>query len=189
MAQFVAFIPAILGAAGTIMGGQAEKRAAESTAMQLERNAGLSRAVSQLEAVQRRRSARYAQSRAQAVAAASGAGASDPTVVNLIASLEGEGEMGALASLFEGEESARNMEYAAQVARRTGKAASTGASIKAASTILGGASSWYDKYGGGGSPGAAFTADGSVKPSVTAGTALADFANQNRGGIYGPQYA
>lgn len=189
MAQFIAFIPALIGAGGTLMEGAANKQAAQSAAMQLEQNAGQSRAVSQREAAERRRSTRYLQSRAQAVAAASGAGASDPTVVNLIAGLEGEGEMGALASLFEGEEAARNMEYSAKVARRFGKAASTGASLKGASTILGGASSWYDKYGGSGSPGSAFTANGSVKDSVTTGTALADFANQNRGGIYGPQYA
>jgi hypothetical protein len=182
VAQFIAFIPAILGAAGTLMGSSAQKQAAESQAMQLEQNAGQARAISQREAAERRRSVRYAQSRVKALAASSGAGASDPTVVNLIADLEGEGEMGALAALYEGEEQARGMEYSAKVARRTGQAASTAGALRAGGTILGAASSWYDKYGGGGAPGA-------LTSSAAAGTAMADFANQNRGGIYSPRYA
>jgi hypothetical protein len=148
--QFAAFIPYIVAAAGTLLQGASQKGQAKSEALQLEQQAGQDRASSQRAAGEQRRSARYLQSRVQALAAASGAGASDPTVVNLIGDIAGEGEFRALSALYEGESSARGMEYGARLARKTGKAAATASYLKAGSTLLGGASSWYDKYGSGG---------------------------------------
>lgn len=142
-----ALIPLIFSAAGTLMQGQAAKDAADSEAAQLEQNAGQERAISQLDASTQRRSARYAQSRAQAVAAASGAGASDPTVVDVISNIEGEGEFQALSSLYTGEERARGMEFGGKVRRREGQAAKTASYLKAGSTLLSGASSWQGQYG------------------------------------------
>lgn len=150
MAQFAVFIPYIVAAAGTLLSGASEKGAAKSQALQLEQNAGQERATSQLGMAEQRRSARYMQSRALALAAASGAGASDPSVVNVISSIEGEGEFRALASLYEGESAARQMELGAKVARKQGKAAGTASYLKAGSTLLAGGNSWADKYGGGG---------------------------------------
>lgn len=150
MAAIVPFIPFIIGAAGTLMQGDAANQAGKSEALQLQQEAGQERARSQLEASNRRRSARYAQSRALALAAASGAGASDPTVVDIIGNLAGEGEFGALAAMYEGETSARNLEYAGKVRRREGKAAKSASYLKAGATLLSGGSAWADKYGGGG---------------------------------------
>lgn len=150
MAAIVPFIPLILGAGGTLMQGDAANRDAKSQAMQLQQQAGQDRAVAQLEAGNRRRSARYAQSRALALAAASGAGASDPSVVNIISGLEGEGEFGALAAMYEGETSARGLEYAGKTQRSEGKAARNASYLKAGTTLLSGGSAWADKYGGGG---------------------------------------
>jgi hypothetical protein len=190
MAGFAAFIPYIVAAAGTLLQGASAKQAAESEASQLESIAGQTRAASQREMANRRRAARYAQSRAQALAAASGAGASDPSVVDLISDLEGEGEYGALAAMFEGEDRARGLEFGATLSRKQGQAAMSSSALKAGSTLLSGGSSWYDKYGGQGAPGnpgSAFTATGGVRNSVARGTALSDY--QNKSGIYSARYA
>jgi hypothetical protein len=79
-----------LQAGGTIIGANAEAKSLRSEAAQLDAMAGQDRASSQREAVEQRRQARLLQSRALAVGAATG-GAMDPTVVNTIADLEGEG--------------------------------------------------------------------------------------------------
>lgn len=145
-------IPFIIAAGGTLIQGDAAHRAGQSEQMQLEQQAGQDRALSQLEANNRRRSSRYAQSRALALAAASGAGASDPTVVNIISGLEGEGEYGALAAMYEGETSARGLQYGGKARRNDGRAARNASYLKAGSTLLAGGSAWADKYGGNGSP-------------------------------------
>lgn len=180
MAQFAAFIPYVVAAAGTLLGGASEKGAARSQALQLEQQAGQDRASAQRAAFDQRRTARYMQSRLQALAAASGAGATDPTIVNLSNQIDTQGEYGALTAMYEGESAARGEEFAAQVARKTGSAAQTASYLKAGSTLLSGASSWYDKYGGGGPSGSdrafgsAFNWRRRLSPSVTQGTAIAD---------------
>ena len=181
MAGFAAFLPYIIAAGGTLLQGAQAKQQGDAEAVQLNYIAGQSRAASQREAAERRRSSRYAQSRVQALAAASGAGASDPTVVNLISELAGEGEYGALAAMYEGEDRAGGLELAGRASRRQGDAAMSASVVQAGSTLLGGASSWYDKYGGMGAPGTAFT------NSVAIGTSRADY--RNRYGISGPRYA
>jgi hypothetical protein len=180
LAQFAAFIPYIVSAAGTLLGGASEKGAAKSQALQLEQQAGQDRASAQRAAIDQRRSARYMQSRVQALAAASGGGASDPTIINLQNNIDAAGEYSALTAMYEGEDAARGKEYGAQVARKTGKAAATASYLKAGSTLLAGASSWYDKYGGGGPSGndrtfgRAFTWRGGLRSGVSQGTAISD---------------
>lgn len=166
---------ALIGAGGTILQGEAANASGKSEQMQLNQQAGQDRAISQIEATRVRRSARYAQSRALALAAASGAGASDPTVVNLIGGIAGEGEFQALSALYTGEESARGQEFAGKIARKEGSSAKTASYFKAAGTLLSGASSWADKYGGDGGFGSAFDSRGRVKGSVVQGTSIADY--------------
>jgi hypothetical protein len=180
MAQFAVFIPYIIAAAGTLLQGASAKQQGDAEGAQLDYVAGQTRAASQREAIERRRSSRYAQSRAQALAASSGAGASDPTVVNLIADLAGEGEYGALAAMYEGEDQATGFEHSGKLSRAQGNAAMSGAVVQAGSTLLSGGNSWYDKYGGRGAPNA-------IAPGVAGGTARADYQNQY--GIKGPRYA
>lgn len=95
----------------------ARKAAADYEALQLEARAGEERAVSQRAAAEERRQARLVQSRLQARAAASGAGADDPTVMDLDAQLEGEGEYRALTAIYGGESRARNLETGAELRR------------------------------------------------------------------------
>lgn len=134
--------------------GQAQRSAAEFQATELDQQAGQDRASSQHQAVDARRQATFAESRAQALAAASGGGASDPTVVTNSARITGEGEYSALTALFNGEERARGLETQGNLARFTGQqqqlagnyrqdAYNSGADV----TLMNGATSLYQKYG------------------------------------------
>jgi len=137
----------VLSAGGSILGAKSEAKELRREAVQLETNAGLERASSQRRAMEERRQAQLAGSRGLAVAAASGGAADDPTVVNLLAGIEGEGEYRALTALYEGEETARGMEAEAAARRRGAKSAKKAGLIKAGSTILSAGSSLYDRYG------------------------------------------
>jgi hypothetical protein len=136
----------LLSATGSVLGGKATNKASKVEAAALRRQAGQTRASSQREAIEQRRDADLAQSRALALAAAGGGGASDPTVVDIISDLEGEGEYRALTALFNGEEQARGLEDEALAARKAGKNAKTAGIIGGISTVLTGASSLAGKY-------------------------------------------
>jgi hypothetical protein len=138
----------LLSAGGTIVGSKAEARELTSEAAQLEAQAGQERAVGQRRAIEEKRQARLAQSRALAVAAASGGGASDPSVVNAIADLAGEGEYRALTSLYEGDTAGDDMLRQAAARKREAKNVKKAALFKAGSTILGAGASMFDRFGG-----------------------------------------
>lgn len=111
-------------------GGRAQERAgayAETLAGRqaevLLQEAGQRRAVSQREAIEQRRQGRFVESRATALAAASGAGVSDPTITGILADIDTESEIRALYSMYEGEEAARGLEYDAQLALAAGEEA------------------------------------------------------------------
>ncbi len=136
-----------LSAGSTIIGANSEAKELRSQASQLEAQAGLERASSQRQAIDEKRQARLASSRALAVAAASGAGADDPTVVNAIAGIEGEGEYRALTALYNADQEALGMEAQAKANRRAAKATKTAGLLKGAGTILSAGSSLYDRFG------------------------------------------
>lgn len=126
---------------GKVVAGRAAKRSADDEAAQLDRRASNTRASAQRAAAEEERNARLVASRGQAVAAASGAGAGDPTVVNLMADILGEGRYRALTALYEGEEQARSDNAAARTRRREGRAARTASYLDAAGDL-------FSKYGG-----------------------------------------
>lgn len=157
-----------LESGGDIMSGQQARIAgaqkqieSEFEAQQLEQQAGLTVASSQRAAIEQRRQTDLVQSRALAVAAASGGGASDPTIVNLIGKTAGEGAYRASTALYEGEAQARVMRMQAAAKRFEGaNAAAIGeaqgsgfdlkaqaASAKGTATMLSDMSSMYAKYG------------------------------------------
>ncbi len=76
---------------------------------QLRTNAGQAQAAAQREAIDIDRQVQLNASRALAVAASSGGGASDPTVVNLIAQSAADGAYRKAVALYEGDEQARAM--------------------------------------------------------------------------------
>lgn len=119
---------------GQIAGGQAAKAAAENEAVALrhraalaersaeakEQAAGQERAVSQREAIEQRRQGKFVESRVQAISAASGAGALDPTIVGILGDIGRETDIRAETALFEGEEAARGLEFGAAIDRAGG---------------------------------------------------------------------
>lgn len=151
MAQAIPAVLAVAGSAlsagGTIIGANAEAKELRRQAAQLEAQAGNDRASAQRAAMEERRKGRFASSRALALAAASGAGADDPSVINALADLEGEGEYRALTAMYEGETEAQGKEAQAKANRRGARATKTAGLIKAGGTILSTGSSMYDRFG------------------------------------------
>ncbi len=127
---------------------------AEFIAWQADRQAGRVLAIAQRRAIEERRVGDIAASRALAVAAASGGGVSDPTVVKLLADTKGEAFYRASVALYEGEAEARQLRLEAQARRLEGSESIVEglrqqqyAGIAAAGTLFKGGASLYAKYG------------------------------------------
>jgi hypothetical protein len=149
-----------VSAMGTIAGGNAAAEAGERQqeayyyrAKQEEQAAQESRASAQRAALEKRREGRFLQSKLQARAAASGAGADDPTVLDLAAGIAQRSEYDALFDMYRGENRARGLEDQAKGSRMTGDAErieginrKKASRIQAIGTIIGGASSMAGTY-------------------------------------------
>lgn len=131
---------------------------AEYEARQAEYLAGQTRAASQRAAFEERRTAALMASRTLAVAAGSGAGASDANVVKTLNEIYMEGAYRSALAMYEGEEQARSYAVQAQSRRLSGKSAASAAlsegnsaakalTMQSQSTLLSGASSFATKYG------------------------------------------
>lgn len=136
----------VLSAAGQYQAGRARKAADYFEAGQLEQNAGQVQASSQRSAMEQERQGKLIQSRALAMAASSGGGASDPTVVRIMANLAGETQYRKMTDLYEGEERARQMRLQAAADRVSGDQAEMAGYLGAAGTAIGGVS-MASKYG------------------------------------------
>jgi hypothetical protein len=136
----------VMSAGGQIRQGRQAQAAADYEAAQLEQNAGQQIASSQRAALSDEQQARLAQSRALAVAAASGGGASDPTIVGILSRLNGEGTYRSMVDLYQGQERARQLNDQAAATRYQGEVAASNAKWAAASTLVSGSSSMYSKY-------------------------------------------
>lgn len=126
--------------------GKAAERDAQLVAAQQKAQGLASQAEAQREALTETRKARYAQSRARAVAAASGAGANDPTVENLINDIGDEGEYNKLAALYSGDSDRKLADYASGATRNQGRARRRAYDLDARTTLLDGALSLSDRY-------------------------------------------
>jgi hypothetical protein len=99
----------------------ARKAAAEFEAQQLEQNAGQVISAAQRQAFETTRTGAYTASRALAVAAASGGGASDPTVMYTISQLASETAYRRSLDLYQGEERSRQLKMSAAASRYSGQ--------------------------------------------------------------------
>jgi len=131
-----------------------KRAAAEFEAGQLEQQAGQAIAASQRTVFSEVRQSKLVQSRAIALAAASGGSASDPTVVNIVAGIASEGAYRQNLALYQGEEKARQLRLSAAADRLSGEigAAASLAQGRAIATettgkILGTGGSLYARYG------------------------------------------
>jgi hypothetical protein len=140
---------------------KAERSAADSRqhsadveAAHMDQQATLSVAAAQRQMLEERKQARLLESRALAVAAASGAGASDNTVVNIISNIAAEGAHRSAIALYEGKERARQLQVGAQIRREGGdlqaeygRQAAKAHEIGSIGTLFSGAGSLYARYG------------------------------------------
>lgn len=125
-------------------------------AKQMEIAAGQQQAVGQIAAAEEIKKAELLQSRALAIAGASGASASDPNFTKIMNDIGFEGEIAAQNQLYNGDETARAMRVGAKVARWEGDMARQGYNVESAAVndaiqanrirtvldIAGAASSW-----------------------------------------------
>lgn len=135
--------------------GRRQNVASQFEAEQLEQQAGQSVAAAQRDAKEEKRRADLAASRAIALAAASGGGASDATVVKIIADLKGEGAYRSAVALYRGEENARRLRMAAKGKRYEGAVAEEGGQLKgssydtmAAASLFNTGATLFGRYGG-----------------------------------------
>jgi hypothetical protein len=133
----------VVGAAGDVFGalshiqyGQEASAQAAFQAAQLRQNAGQAMASAQRDAYDIDRQSQYIASSALARAAASGAGASDPTVVNLIARNATEFAYRKSVALYQGEERARLLNLEADAKDYEGESADINAKLSAGANLF-----------------------------------------------------
>lgn len=143
-------------------------------ALDKEAEANRTQAVSQREAIIQRRRARYMRSRALAVAGASGGGVSDPTVENVIAGIDTEGDINFMNALYSGDLRSQALRKSAANLRSTAATMKATRYMGSASTILNAGGdfasqnpSFFSKYGG-----------DKANQSIGTGTAYSDFARR-----------
>lgn len=139
-----------VSAMGTIAAGNAQAAGLRYQAEVARRKSVQEEAAGQRSALEASRKAEVAGSRAQAVAAASGGGASDMTVVDNAKDLAGRGAYQAGLAQWQGD--IRGWDYKTDAAAKeaSASAAQSGAKMSAFGTILGGAGSLFKAFGGGG---------------------------------------
>jgi hypothetical protein len=132
----------VLGAAGKLQEGNAAKAASRFEAAQLDAQANTERASGQRAAIEETRNAQLVQSRARAVGAASGGGVD----AKLAGDLAQEGQYRSLLAMWQGDEAAIGREQQASAVRFDGEQAQKAGRIGAASTLLSGGSSLYERF-------------------------------------------
>lgn len=135
--------------------GLQQQQLARFQSGQMRANADEAIASSQRSALDVQRNQEYVASRALAVAAASGGGASDPTVINLIARTAGESAYRKSVALYQGADKARALDaqasatdYGGALAADRGRENQSSANIGAYSTLMKSGASLFQKYGG-----------------------------------------
>lgn len=168
------------GAAAQTIAAQ-RQAADEFEAAQLQTEATASRGVGMRASQDQTLNTELVNSKALANAAASGAGASDPTVMNIMARTAGEGAYRSTLAMYEGEAQARldvakagALQYQGAVGVAGANIAAQQSNIAAASTLLSGAvkaGSLYDRFYAGPTP-TASSATGSGSNSASNGSSL-----------------
>lgn len=160
--------------------GQQRKAAANAEATVLESNATQAVAVAQRNMIDTQRVAKLTESRAQALAAASGGGATSPTALKVVADIAREGSYNSAKALYQGEESARLMRLQAYEKRVGGEFSVTEGNLRGSAaefssfgTALGQGGGLYGKYGGKGPglTGGKTPGQGSINWDLTGGFA------------------
>lgn len=135
-----------LGAFSHIQHGFESRRLAGIEADQLRDNAGQAVAASQVASEDVAQRTKQLTARALAVAAASGGGASDPSVVKAISSIAGEGAYRKALTLYQGQEASRSMQNQADATEYRGKSQQTASFLNAVGGTVGAGTSLIKGY-------------------------------------------
>lgn len=155
----MAALPAILSIAGTVVSaagsiaaGNAQKAAADFEAAQLKQNAQYETASAQRDALEADRKGKLVASNQLAAGAASGFGVgdNDPSFQNLTYTTQERAKLQGEMATFGGGVRAQNLQNHAAATLMEGRNAQQAGYINAFSSVLGGASSFFKTYGGGG---------------------------------------
>jgi hypothetical protein len=155
MGQSAGIVGTLLSAVGKFKGGEATQSSANYTADQLLQAGGQSMASAERGALDQTKRADLVASTVQARAAASGAGASDPTVTGIISKIAEEGQYRSLLALNKGQVANAEAVNKANAVRAEGQNAMTAGRINAIGTVLKpefgtNLQTLWNKYGAGG---------------------------------------
>ena len=150
MAFLAAAAPYLMyaAAAGTALEAVGSYRSKVSEAHQLKRRAGQTRAQSQRVSNEERRQAELVRSRAVAVAGSSGTAVDSVGLNTIYGDISAEGEYRALTALWNGEEEAIGLEFAARNKKSSAKwglaagALKTAGAVSSAASMQGANSGW-----------------------------------------------
>jgi hypothetical protein len=136
-----------------VKAAERRKQAAEFEAQQLDINAGQAVAASQRTAYFEDQKGDLMLSRLKALSAASGAGATDPTVLNLQAGLMQQKAYNLASALYGGEDKARSMRmeasskrYQADLGLADAEETKSASKLSAAASLLSGGAKLYSSY-------------------------------------------
>lgn len=129
-----------LSVGSTIYGGIRGYETSKVTSAELKKKGDRELAVAQRDAERRRRETNLLISRQQAVASASGAGASDPSVKSVMEKTQAEGDYNAQLDMYNGMVSRADAYHEAAVARSEGRSGLVSSFIDAGRTIYTGIS-------------------------------------------------
>ena len=138
-----------IAAAGTIAQGNAQLEAAKAEQKQLARMASEEQAVATRQAGEKAREAKLLQGRGQAVAAASGGGATDPTVLELMGNIARDANVQTRDVLRTGQVKADDLMYRGRVGVNAAKVNRGLARLTATGQVVSGVGDAFSKYGQG----------------------------------------
>lgn len=150
MAAAIPFV--MLAGTALSMYGQSEAADAQleesrKAKIQYQVNAKKAEAAASVAAGEKLNQAELLASRAQAVAAASGGGALDPTVVRLVSGIWSRGKYNAGIAQLEGADTAQTLRAQGEAVGREGAANYRASQYRAASTAMEGFKNYYSSYG------------------------------------------
>lgn len=131
-------IGTLLTAGSTIYGGLAANAQGKAIESQMKTKGDNEFAVAQRDSLRRKRETDLLLSRQKAVAAASGGGATDPTVMSVMGKTQQEGDYNAMIDMYNGSVNRADLYKQGAVARAEGKSKMWGSFLDAGSTIYSG---------------------------------------------------
>jgi hypothetical protein len=146
-APYIGLATAGVSAYSQVQAGKAQAAQLKIKGIQDERDANQALVDAQGQAANERRRAKILRSRAMAVAGASGTSLDSPSIVDTLDSIDTEGELRALNSLYEGNYLAAGLRSGAKTKRRMASATQTAGNMNAMATGLEGATTFASRYG------------------------------------------